>query len=260
MSYYVSFGHFRFEPLTARLWQAEREIKLTRRAASVLGRLVNRAGHPVSKQELFTSVWGKTVVSDDALTTCIQELRKALGDDAKQPRYIETRHRSGYLFVAPVAQSALARTDGPMTPIPVATTIAVLPFTDMSPGRDQDYFCEGLAEELINALTQFDGLRVAARSSSFHCQRAGMDAREAGQRLGVDAVLEGSVRKAGDQLRITVQLTNVASGYHTCSRCFERNVGDVFAIQDEIAAAVAKCLRGKALPRRERRAEVAKLK
>jgi adenylate cyclase len=255
MSHYISFGNFRFEPLTARLWQAEREIKLTRKAATVLGRLVDRAGNPVSKQELFASVWGKTVVTDDALVTCIQELRKALGDNAKQPRYIETRHRSGYLFVAKVAPSAQApRIDKPVAPTEVTTAIAVLPFTDMSPGRDQDYFCEGLAEELINALTQFDGLRVAARSSSFHCQRAGMDVREVGQRLGVDAVLEGSVRKAGDQLRITVQLTNVSSGYHTCSRCFERNVGDVFAIQDEIAEAVAKCLRGRALSRRERHA------
>jgi len=252
MSHYVSFGNFRFETLTARLWRAEREIKLTRKAAAVLGRLVDRAGHPVTKQELFASVWGKTVVSDDALVTCIQELRKALGDDAKQPRYIETRHRTGYLFVANVSQGAQAQTDGAVAPTQVATAIAVLPFTDMSPGRDQDYFCEGLAEELIDALTQLDGLRVAARSSSFHCRHAGVDVREAGQRLGVGAVLEGSVRKAGDQLRITVQLIDVVSGYHTWSQCFERNVGDVFAIQDEIAETVATTLRGKALSQHER--------
>ncbi len=97
---HLSFGRYRFEPATARLWAEAREIKLTRKAAAVLGLLVEHAGQPVTKQDLFASVWGNTVVSDDALTTCIQELRKALGDDAKQPRYIETRHRYGYCFVA----------------------------------------------------------------------------------------------------------------------------------------------------------------
>ena len=104
MSQQVSFGRHRFEPATGRLWADQREIKLTRKAASVLGLLVERAGQPVTKQELFASVWSNTVVSDDALTTCIQELRKALGDDAKQPRYIETRHRYGYCFVADLAR------------------------------------------------------------------------------------------------------------------------------------------------------------
>ena len=177
MSDHVSFGDFRFEPLTARLWQGEREIKLTRKAAAVLALLVDRAGQPVAKQELFASVWSNTIVSDDALVTCIQELRKALGDDAKQPRYIETRHRSGYLFVAKVSRSTRTRSDELASTAPVPSAIAVLPFTDMSPGRDQDYFCEGLAEELIDALTHVDGLRVAARSSSFQFRGGGVDVR-----------------------------------------------------------------------------------
>jgi len=254
MSHHVSFGRFRFETLTARLWQDNREIKLTRKAAAVLGLLVDRVGQPVTKQELFASVWSNTIVSDDALVTCIQELRKALGDDAKQPRYIETRHRSGYLFVAKVSQGTQARPDELAVPAQDATAIAVLPFMDMSPDRDQDYFCEGLAEELIDALTHVDGLRVAARSSSFQFRGVGMDAREVGRRLGVGALLEGSVRKAGDRLRITVQLIDVAMGYHKWSQLFERNIGDVFAIQDEIAETVATTLRGGALSQRERHA------
>jgi adenylate cyclase len=253
MSHHVRFGRFRFEPLTARLWQGDREIKLTPKAAAVLGLLVDRAGQPVAKQELFASVWSNTVVSDDALVTCVQELRKALGDDAKRPHYIETRHRSGYLFVAKVSQSAEERPE-PAVPTQDASAIAVLPFTDMSPGRDQDYFCEGLAEELIDALTHVEGLRVAARSSSFQFPSAGTDVREAGRRLGVGALLEGSVRKAGDRLRITVQLIDVASGYHKWSQRFECNIGDVFAIQDAIAETVATTLRGGELSQRERRA------
>ena len=236
-----------------RLWQDNLEIKLTRKAAAVLGLLVDHAGQPVDKRELFASVWSNSVVSDDALVTCIQELRKALGDDAKQPRYIETRHRRGYLFVAQVSQVGGEQSRRP-APSDQVTAIAVLPFADMSPDRDQDYFCEGLAEELIDALTQVDGLRVAARSYSFQIGSAQVDVREVGRRLGVDSLLQGSVRKADDRLRITVQLIDVDSGYHRWSQRFESNVGDVFAVQDEIAEAVATTLRGGNLSQRERRA------
>ena len=254
MSQQVSFGHHRFEPASGRLWADQRELRLTRKAASVLGLLLERAGQPVTKQELFASVWSNTVVSDDALTTCIQELRKALGDDAKQPRYIETRHRYGYCFVAELTQSAPAGTPEPAPAVQNLPAIAVLPFMDMSPERDQDHFCEGLAEELIDALTHIDGLRVASRSSSFQFRNGGVDLREVGRVLGVGSVVEGSVRRAGDQLRVTVQLIDVASGYHKWSQRFERKVGDVFAIQDEIAASVAMTLRGgAALSQREQR-------
>jgi adenylate cyclase len=253
MRHFLSFGRFRFEPSTARLWQDSHEIKLTRKAAAVLGLLVARAGQPVGKQELFESVWGNVVVSDDALVTCIQELRKALGDDARRPHYIETRHRRGYLFIAEVSQGGDASNE--LRPPPNGTVaIAILPFADLSPDRDQDYFCEGLAEELIDALTQVDGLRVAARSSSFQFRGAAVDVREVGRRFGIGALLDGSVRKAGDRLRITVQLVDVDSGYHRWSQRFDRHVGDVFDVQDEIAESVAKTLRGGALSQRERSA------
>lgn len=256
MTQQLSFGRYRFEPATARLWADQREVKLTRKAASVLALLVERAGQPVTKQELFAAVWSNTVVSDDALTTCIQELRKALGDDAKQPRYIETRHRYGYCFVAELTRDTPApAASAPETAAVAADqpAIAVLPFMDMSPSRDQDFFCEGLAEELIDALTHVDGLRVACRSSSFQFRGAGVDLREVGRQLGVSSIVEGSVRRAGDQLRITVQLIDVATGYHKWSQRFERTLGDVFAIQDEIAAKVATTLRGGALSQREQR-------
>jgi TolB-like protein len=128
-------------------------------------------------------------------------------------------------------------------PVDVAlSSVAVLPFLDLSAERDQDYLCDGIAEEILTALTHLDGLRVAARSSSF--QLKSQDARGAGARLGVDAVLEGAVRKAGDRLRVTVQLVETAGGYQRWSQRFDGVVADVFAIQDEIAAAVAKRLRG----------------
>ncbi len=122
-------------------------------------------------------------------------------------------------------------------------SIAVLSFADMSPQKDQDYFCEGMAEELINALTAIDGLHVAARTSSFQFKGQGVDVREIGRRLSVGIVLEGSVRKAGNRLRITAQLITVSDGYHLWSERYDRDMDDVFAIQDEIARSVVSRLR-----------------
>lgn len=126
-------------------------------------------------------------------------------------------------------------------------SIAVLPFRDMSADRDQEYFCEGIAEELINALTQIEGLRVAARTSAFQYKDKEADIRRIGRDLDVGAVLEGSVRKAGSRLRITAQLVNVVDGYHLWSEKYDRDLEDIFAIQDEISLAIVKRLRGKLL-------------
>jgi TolB-like protein/tetratricopeptide (TPR) repeat protein len=124
----------------------------------------------------------------------------------------------------------------------------------MSPSHDQEYLCEGLAEELINALTQIDGLRVAARTASFQFRGKGEDVRIVGGQLNVETLLEGSVRKSGDRLRVTVQLLEVASGYHRWSHRFDGQFQDVFAMQDEIAESVATSLRGGAVSPREKRA------
>jgi serine/threonine protein kinase/tetratricopeptide (TPR) repeat protein len=118
------------------------------------------------------------------------------------------------------------------------SSIAVLPFTDMSPERDQEYFCDGMTEEIINALTNVERLRVSARTSAFQFKGAGHDIRDIGRKLGVETLLEGSVRKAGARLRITVQLVSVADGYDLWSERFDRRMEDVFAIQEEISLAV----------------------
>lgn len=240
----LSFGSHRFDFDTGRLWSGPQELRLTPKAAAVLKVLLEHAGQPVTKEDLFSSVWKDTVVSDDALTSCIQELRRALEDDAKQPRFIETRHRRGYQFVARLS----AAQGMPVVPCPEQQSdigsIAVLPFTDMSPERDQDYLCEGFAEELINALTRIERLRVASRTASFQFRRPGADIREVGRQLGVANVIEGSVRKSDNRLRVTVQLIEVANGYHRWSERFDRTLEDVFAIQDEIARNVAVSLKG----------------
>jgi TolB-like protein/Flp pilus assembly protein TadD len=125
---------------------------------------------------------------------------------------------------------------------PPENSVAVLPFLDLSPERNQGYFCEGMAEEIINALTQVGGLHVASRTSSFKFLNAPMDAREIGGQLRVRKILEGSVRKAGERLRVTAQLIDVENGYHAWSKRFDRSLKDVFAIQDEIASEVMHAL------------------
>jgi TolB-like protein/class 3 adenylate cyclase/Tfp pilus assembly protein PilF len=135
-------------------------------------------------------------------------------------------HRGG---ASPTAGPAVAQ---------AATSIAVLPFADLSPTRDQEYFGDGMTEELINALTRVEGLEVVSRTSAFAYKGQSLDVREIGRRLGVGTVLEGSVRVAGDQLRVTAQLIDVDSGFHLWSDSYDRDMKDVFAIQEEIARSI----------------------
>jgi TolB-like protein/cytochrome c-type biogenesis protein CcmH/NrfG len=144
----------------------------------------------------------------------------------------------------PVAEQGIGNGDA-VTPIPAAParSIAVLAFDDMSPRGDQAYFAEGISEELLNLLSRIDGLKVAARTSSFKFKGTGTDIREIGAALNVEAVLEGSVRKAGDQVRVTAQLIEVGSGFHLWSESYDRRLANVFAVQDEIASAIISALR-----------------
>ena len=150
------------------------------------------------------------------------------------------------LLVLPTGYLLLHR---PHDKVSAATTasIAVLPFTDMSPGGDQSYFSDGLSEELINDLARVPGLKVAARSSAFQFKGKNADVREIGRKLGVANVLEGSVRKEGDHIRVTAELTKVDDGFQLWSQTFDRQVKDIFAVQDEIALAATKALQPKLL-------------
>jgi serine/threonine-protein kinase len=130
-----------------------------------------------------------------------------------------------------------------VTPQAEVPSLAVLPFVDMSPAKDQEYFGEGIAEELIHALAGIKGLRVVARTSAFALQGKGLDVREIGRILNVGAVLEGSVRAAGNRIRVTAQLVSVADGYHLWSERFDRQAGDIFAIQDELSMAIVEHLK-----------------
>jgi TolB-like protein len=170
---------------------------------------------------------------DEALTSCIQELRRALDDDAREPRYIETRHRRGYRLIVPVVTAtpaALALPDKP--------SVAVMPFQNMSGDPEQEYFVDGLVEDIITALSRISAFFVMARNSSFSYKGRPVDVRQVGQELGARYVLEGSVRKAGGRLRITGQLVETTTGNHIWADRYEGALEDVFDLQDRITASV----------------------
>jgi adenylate cyclase len=248
------FGPFRLEVGEHRLMREGRSIQLTGKAFDTLRFLVERHGTLVSKRELMNAVWPETAVEENNLDRNISIVRKALGEKATGAQYIETVPRVGYRFVGRLSDAITGMADDSQFPTEDAFAIAVLPFADMSPSRDQDYFCEGLAEELINALTHVDGLRVVSRTASFQFRDSGADVQDVGRKLGAGTLLEGSVRKAGDRLRVTVQLIEVASGFHRWSQRFDRKLDDIFAIQDEIAESVATSLRGSVLSPSEKQA------
>jgi TolB-like protein/Flp pilus assembly protein TadD len=235
----LSFGRYRLEP-RAGLMSGTRDVRLTPKALALLSFLAERPGEVVSKDELFAAVWPETTVGDAALVTCIQELRSALKDDARQPRYIETLHRRGYRFIGKAAPAAKDH-DGkpPALSLPDRPSIAVLPFTNMSGDADQDYFADGISEDLITGLARIRWLFVIARNSTFVYKHRAVDVKEVSRALGVQYVLEGSVRRADKRLRITAQLVDATTGVHHWAERYDRSVGDIFAVQDEITSNVA---------------------
>ncbi len=238
----VSFGPFRFESPSGRLWSGNQEVRLTPKAAAVLSALLARAGEPVSREELFASVWPNTVVSDDALASCIQELRKALSDDPKDPRFIETRHRRGYRFVAAPLPARDAAITAPLARSSQSSgkpTVAVLPFTNISGDAEQEYFSDGITEDIITALSKHRSLLVIARGSTFAFKGHGIDVRSVGMQLGAEYVVEGSVGKVGRLVRVTARLVETEAGRCVWAEQYDRDLNEIFDLQDEIVANIA---------------------
>jgi serine/threonine-protein kinase len=228
-----------------KVWKGDSAVHLEPKAFEVLVFLIENRGRLLGKQELLDAVWKEAFVTENAMTRVIAHLRKALGDDSKEAKYIETAPTRGYRFIAeveveqgPSAEAVPPKGEGHPTP-----SIAVLPFVNISADAENEYFCDGLAEELLTALSKIRSLHVAARTSAFSFKGKETDIGEIGRKLNVATVLEGSVRKAGDRLRITVQLVNVADGYHLWSERYDRELRDVFDIQDEISLAVVAALK-----------------
>ena len=204
----------------------------------------------VSKQDLLTSVWGGRTVADSTVATHINAARKAIGDSGEQQRLIRTISRKGLRFVGAVrsrqgggqqsAQHAATHSELPRPALPPSDrpAIAVLPFVNMSGDAEQEYFSDGISEDLIAALSKLRWFFVIARNSSFSYKGRSVHLKQIGQDLGVGYVIEGSVRKDGERVRITVQLNDVTTGSHLWAERYERNLTSVFAVQDEIIEAI----------------------
>jgi TolB-like protein/Tfp pilus assembly protein PilF len=248
------FSDFTLETGEHVLRKVGRDVFLRPKAFATLLFLVERHGHLVRKDELVGRVWSGTSVSDAVLTHCVAEVRQALGDTARNPRFLQTIPRVGYRFIADVKEvvSVEERPVRKESSEPGAA-IVVLPFVNLSADPENEYFCDGLSEELINGLTKIGHLRVVAHSSAFTFKGRDTDVREIGIKLNVESVLEGSVRKSGNRLRISAQLIDATNGYHLWSEQFDRQLDDVFAIQDEIASAILEKLKikplGEGMPR-----------
>jgi TolB-like protein/Flp pilus assembly protein TadD len=243
----LRFGRYRLEPRFG-LMSGDREVRLTPKALALLSFIAGRPGEVITKEELFGAVWPEVAVGDAALVTCIQELRKALGDNARRPRYIETLHRRGYRFIgkmAPARKPAVEETAA--LPLPDKPSIAVLPFDNMSGDPDQEHFADGMSEDLITGLARIHWLFVIARNSTFHYKSRAVDVKQVARELGVRYVLEGSVRRAGTRLRISAQLIDAVSGGHHWAERYDRELGDIFTVQDEITASVAAAIEPRVL-------------
>ena len=272
-------GEWRVRPHRDTIERGNEVIHVKPKSMAVLECLARANGRVVERQHFFDAVWPGGEVSDDVLTQCIVELRKAFGDPARHPRVIETIPKVGFRLipeVTPINQRPAEpdatdplqqktrvsliivstvllatvifwyltglRDIEPTSATGAAKSIAVLPFVDMSAEGDQGYFADGLSEELINRLAQLKGLEVAARTSSFYFKNRNEDLRDIARELGVNHLLEGSVRRDGDRLRISAQLIEADNGFHLWSRQYDQPFENYFTVQEEIAEAVADAL------------------
>ena len=229
----------------------------------LLSFLITHRDRVVSKDDLMAAIWNGRIVSESALTSRINAARAAVGDSGEAQRLIRTLRGKGFRFAGAVSeaeQSSPATPAGPASPsnspslICDQPSIAVLPFINMSGDPAQDYFADGMTEEIITALARFKSLFVIARNSSFAYRGSAADIKQIARELGVRYVLEGSVRNSGDRVRITGQLIVTETGAHIWANRFERRLADIFDLQDEITENIVGAVEPQILSAEMRRA------
>ena len=263
------FGECTIDAEARELKRAGRVVHVEPQVFDVLVHLINRRDHVVSKDELVATVWHGRIVSDSTLSSRINAARQAIGDSGEHQSFIRTIARRGFRFVGDIraapstpdggASMPAPAIDGPqpadgshayaddtgrrslISPelaLPDKPSIAVLAFTNLSGDPEQEYFADGIVEEIITALSRFRQLFVIARNSSFTYKGRAVDVKQVGRELGVRYVLEGSVRKSGNRVRITGQLIDAATGAHLWADRFDGVLEDIFDLQDQVAANV----------------------
>jgi TolB-like protein len=248
-----SFGDCEIDVERRELKRAKISVHVEPQVFDLLVYLVQNRDRVVSKDDLIAAVWGGRIVSDSTLTSRINAARTAVGDSGEDQKLIRTIARKGLRFVgtartssdsAEPAHAAASPPDlsheqpRPALPLPDRPAIAVLPFVNMSGDPEQEYFSDGISEDIVTALSKLRWFFVIARNSSFTYKGKAVHMKQVAEELGVGYVVEGSVRKSGDRVRITVQLNDVATGSHIWAERYDRGIADVFAVQDEITEAI----------------------
>jgi adenylate cyclase len=237
------FGDFTIDPGRRELLRDGTIVHAEPQVFDLILHLIRNRDHVVGKDELLANVWGGRIVSESTLSNRINAARRALGDSGKQQRFIKTIARRGLRFVgevreAPELTPALEEPAAPLA-LPGRPSIAVLPFANLNGDSEQDFFADGLVDDIITSLSKLAGLRVIARNSSFVYKGRAVDVREAAKQLGVGYILEGSVRKSANRMRVTAQLIDAGSGSHVWAERYDRPINDIFAVQDEITLVLA---------------------
>lgn len=240
------FGDHTLDDDLRELRRGQEAVAVEPQVFDLLIYLVQNRDRVVSKDDLIASVWGGRVVSDSTLTSRINAARKAVGDNGSEQKLIRTIARKGLRFVGDVhirpmgleAQADMHEPSRPALPLPDRPAIAVLPFVNMSGDPEQEYFSDGISEDIITALSKLRWFFVIARNSSFTYKGKAVHMKQIAEELGVGYVVEGSVRKGGEYVRITAQLNDVATGSHIWAERYDRAIADVFAVQDEITEAI----------------------
>jgi TolB-like protein/Tfp pilus assembly protein PilF len=240
------FGDHTLDDDRRELRRGDEPIAVEPQVFDLLIYLVQNRDRVVSKDDLIASVWGGRIVSDSTLTSRINAARKAVGDSGGTQKLIRTIARKGLRFVGDVQTRAIglepsAEVREPARsalPLPDRPAIAVLPFVNMSGEPEQEYFSDGISEDIITALSKLRWFFVIARNSSFTYKGKAVLLNQIAEELGVRYVVEGSVRKGGERVRITAQLNDVATGSHIWAERYDRDIADVFAVQDEITEAI----------------------
>lgn len=234
----LAFENHVLDPDRRELFRGSEPVAVGPQVFDLLMYLVRNREHVVTKDALIDAVWGGRIVSDSTLTSHVNAVRKAIGDSGDEQRLVRTIARKGYRFVGEVREAAAAHEASHPVAVPDRPSIAVLPFLNLSGEPSQDYFVDGVVEDIIAAMSRMNGMLVIARNSSFTYKGRAVDAKQVGRELGVRYILEGSLRKAANRVRINGQLVDAATGATFWSERFEGRIDDIFALQDQITANV----------------------
>jgi len=232
----LAFGDHVLDSERRELRRGGEPLALEPQVFDLLVYLVQNRDRVVSKDDLLHAVWGGRIVSDSALAARINAARRALGDNGAAQRWIRTLPRKGVRFIGIVRE---AQEPAPVSSPPPRLSIVVLPFLNLSSDPEQQYFADGMVQEITTAIARLPWLFVIARNSAFTYKGKPVDVKRVAQELGVRYVLEGSVRKAGNRVRVTGQLIDSATGAHIWADRFDGTLEDIFELQDQVASSVA---------------------